>query len=110
MGMLMRTFSTGEKEPMLKMFNTYKESKMEYCCILWSPVQQRLINELENIQKSITSKIKGMEELNYHGRLKKLDMYNLERRRDQCFIIFGWQQFEGKQVGNSETGELYQKA
>ena len=28
MGMLLRTFSTIEKEPMLKMFNTYVRSKM----------------------------------------------------------------------------------
>ena len=29
MGMLLRTFSTREKEPMIKMFNTYVKSKME---------------------------------------------------------------------------------
>ena len=29
MGMLLRTFSTREKDPMLKMFNTYIKSKME---------------------------------------------------------------------------------
>ena len=40
MGMLLRTFSTREKEPMLKMFNTYIKSKLEYCCIVWSPVSQ----------------------------------------------------------------------
>ena len=70
MGMLLRTFSTREKEPMLKMFNTYIKSKMEYCCIVWSPVNQKWIYELEKIQKNFTKKIKGMEELNYHERLK----------------------------------------
>ena len=34
MGMLLRTFSTREKKPMLTMFNTYIKSKMEYCCIV----------------------------------------------------------------------------
>ena len=70
MGMLLRTFSTREKEPMLRMFNTYIKSKMEYCCIVWSPVSQKWIYELEKIQKSFTSKINGMEELDYHERLK----------------------------------------
>ena len=95
MGMLFRTFSTRDKVPMIKMFNTYIKSKLEYCCIVWSPVQQAYINELEKIQKTFTSKINGMEELDYHERLIKLDMYSLERRRDRYFIIYGWQQIEG---------------
>ena len=33
MGMLLRTFSTREKQPMMRMFNTYFKSKMEYCYI-----------------------------------------------------------------------------
>ena len=96
MGMLLRTFSTREKEPMLRMFNTYIKSKMEYCCIVWSPVSQKWIYELEKIQKSFTSKINGMEELDYHERLKKLNLYSLERRRERYLIIYGWQQLEGK--------------
>ena len=82
-------------QPMLKMFNTYIKSKMEYCCIVWSPVNQKWIYELEKIQKNFTKKIKGMEELNYHERLKKLNMYSLERRRERYMIIYGWQQLEG---------------
>ena len=77
MGMLLRTFSTREKEPMLRMFNTYIKSKMEYCCIVWSPVNKKWIYELEKIQKSFTSKINGMEELDYHERLEKLNLYTI---------------------------------
>ena len=97
MGMLFRTFSTRDKEPMIKMFNTYIKSKLEYCCTVWSPIQQTYINEIEKIQKTFTSKINGMEGLDYHERLKKLDMYSLERRRDRYYIIYGWQQLEGIQ-------------
>ena len=95
MGMLLRTFSTREKEPMLKMFNTYIKSKMEYCCIVWSPIKQKWIYELEKIQKNFTRQINGMEGLNYHERLKKLKLYSLERRRERYMIIYGWQQLEG---------------
>ena len=94
MGMLFRTFNTREEGPMLKLFNTYIKSKMEYCCIVWTPSQQAMINELENIQRTFTSRINGMEGLDYHERLKKLKMYSLERRRDRYLIIFGWQQIE----------------
>ena len=57
-------------------------------------MEQKYINELENIQKIFTKKIDGMEELDYHERLKKLNMYSLERRRDRYLIIYGWQQIE----------------
>ena len=75
MGMLLRAFSIREKEPMIKLFNTYIKSKLEYCCIVWSPIQQTYIAELENIQRIFTSKINGMEGLDYHERLKKLNIY-----------------------------------
>ena len=79
---------------MLRMFNTYIKSKMEYCCIIWSPMSQKWIYELEKMQKSFTSKINGMEKLDYHERLKKLNLYSLERRRERYMIIYGWQQLE----------------
>ena len=34
---LMRTFSIREREPMIKLFNSYIKSKLEYCCVIWSP-------------------------------------------------------------------------
>ena len=36
MDMLLQTFNTRRKEPMLKIFNTCIKSKIEYCCIVWS--------------------------------------------------------------------------
>ena len=35
-----------------------------------------------------------MDGLDYHERLKKLNMYSLERRRERYLIINGWQQIE----------------
>ncbi|CAL4066080.1 unnamed protein product [Meganyctiphanes norvegica] len=36
-----------------------------------------------------------MERLNYHQRLKKFNMYSLERCRDRYRLIYGCQQIEG---------------
>ena len=41
-----------EKEPMLKLFNNIK-SKLDYCCIVGSPVNQKWIYVLEKIQKKL---------------------------------------------------------
>ena len=93
-GMILRTFHSREPEIMMKLFSTYLRSKMEYCCSIWSPSMQNEINELERIQKSFTSKINGMEELDYHQRLKALKLYSLERRRERYLIIYAWQMTE----------------
>ena len=34
--------------------------------------------------------------MDYHERLKKLNLYSLERRRERFMIIYGWQQLEEK--------------
>lgn len=93
-GIICRTFATRDPEIMLKLFNTYIRSKLEYCCSIWSPTLQSEINELERMQKTFTSKIYGMEEKDYHERLKILNLYSLERRRERYFIIYAWQMIE----------------
>merc|ERR1712121_284057 len=60
MAHLMRTFSIREREPMIKLFNLYIKSKLEYCCVIWSPSaedqNQDEINTIEKIQKAFTKK------------------------------------------------------
>ena len=94
-GLLLRTFSIRQEIPMMRLFNSYIRSKLEYCCLVWSPSQQSDINKLERIQKNFTSRISGMEDLNYHQRLSKMKLYSLERRRERYMIISAWQQIEG---------------
>ena len=94
-GMIFRTFITREAEVMLCLFKTYIRSRLEYCCSIWSPVLQGEINEIERVQKSFTSKIEGLEGLDYHQRLVKLGLYSLERRRERYLIIYAWQMIEG---------------
>ena len=62
---------------------------------MWSPNAKGDINKIERIQKNFSSKIDGMEGLDYHQRLKELRMYSLERRRERYLIIYAWQMLEG---------------
>merc|ERR1712198_638670 len=68
------------KEPMMRLFNAYVRSKMEFCSIVWSPSEQAYINEMEKIQKAFTSRIEGTENMDYHERLREHELYSLERR------------------------------
>ena len=95
---LMRTFSIREREPMIKLFNSYIKSKLEYCCVIWSPSAwdrgQDRINMIEKIQQTFTKKIEGLENLDYHQRLKECGLYSMERRRERYMIIYAWQMLE----------------
>ena len=94
--MLLRTFETREAGPMLKMFNSFIHSKLEYCSMIWNPHKKEEIDKIERIQQNFTSKIRGLEQMDYHERLKKLGLYSLERRREQFLIINAWQKLEGE--------------
>merc|ERR1711962_1703756 len=82
-GLLLRTFKTREVEPMLKMFNSFIRSKLDYCSIIWTPDKKEEIDKIERIQRNFRSKIRGLEEKNYHERLRILKLYSLERRRER---------------------------
>ena len=57
-GLLLRIFDT--RDPVLmKMFNAYIRSKIEYCSLIWSPWKKVDIDKLERIQKNYTKQHQG---------------------------------------------------
>ena len=61
-------------------------------CTLICNVHQ--INNLERVQRTFTKYITGMYELSYEERLKALNLYSLQRRRDRYLIIYIWKIIE----------------
>ena len=53
---------------------------------------------IEKIQQAFTKKIEGLENLDYHQRLKECNLYSMERRRERYMIIYAWQMLEGKKT------------
>ena len=93
---MLRTFKTIEAKPMMKMFNSFIRSKLDYCCLIWNPIKKEDIDKIKRIQRSFTAKIRGLEGMDYHERLKILKTYSLESSRERFLIINAWQQIEGK--------------
>ena len=52
------------------------------------------INAIENIQRKFTKHITGMHSLSYENRLKCLNLYSLQRRRDRYTAIYVWKIME----------------
>ena len=46
--------------------------------------------QLESVQRSFTNRMNSTSGLSYWQRLKHLNIYSLERRRERYFIIYTW--------------------
>ena len=85
---ILRTFKSRAQEVMLYLYQSYVIPRIEYASILWNPYLVRNIIRLEAVQRTMTSKIDGLQKLNYHQRLRKLKMYSMQRRRERFIAIY----------------------
>lgn len=90
----LRTFQSRSQEVVMLLYKTYVRPILEYSCALWSPHLIKDITAIEAIQRSITAKIEGLENLNYWERLKELNLYSLQRRRERYQIIHMYKIFK----------------
>ena len=90
MGWILRTFRTRDKNSMLTLWKSLVRPILDYCCQLWSPVEKGLIRDIESLQRTFTSKINEVKHLDYWNRLRVLNLYSLERRRERYIILYIW--------------------
>ena len=100
---VLRTFATREKTPMLTLFKSLVQCKLDYCSQLWSPTSKGDINRLEMVQRNFLRKISGIGRLPYWDQLKSLKLYSQERRRERYMIIYVWRILEGQVPNTSDT-------
>ena len=56
--------------------------------MLWSPTKIGDISLLEGVQRTATSKIADLDDLNYWQRLSALGLMSLQRRRERYIILY----------------------
>ena len=109
----LRTFRTRSKRVMLQLLKSLVQPHLDYCSQLWSPSSQQLINKIEGVQKSLVNRIhdKELSRADYWQKLKILQLYSQERRRERYQIIFIWKVSQGMISGynipfnwNARTG------
>ena len=106
----LRSFKRRSRVVMKTIWKTLVQPKMDYCSQLWSPGDQDSINKLEAIQRHFTSKVKGLEEMDYLERLQDLKLLSQERRRERYMVIFLWKISQGMVGGYNvmkEEGEQF---
>jgi len=80
---------------MLTLWKSLVIPHLDYCLQLWSPSKRFLMQDLEGLQKSFLKGVVLPQNLNYWGKLKHLNLYSLERRRERYQIIYTWCIIEG---------------
>ena len=80
---------------MLTLYKSMVRSHLEYCCPLWHPSRVSDIELLESVQREFTRKINGCQSLSYWQRLKELDLFSLQRRRERYILICMWRILHG---------------
>jgi hypothetical protein len=95
-GYVLRTFLTRGREVMIILLRSLIFPILDYSCVVWNPHLQQDKVLLESPQRLLTSKIEGMESLDYYQRLQELKLYSAERRRDRYLILYIFKIIQGR--------------
>ena len=84
---VLSVFRARDRYTMLTLYKSIVRSHLENCCPLWNPSQIGDIQLLESVQRTFTSRIKGVQHMNYWTRLSSLNLMSLQRRRERYIIL-----------------------
>ena len=91
---ILRTFESRSPGLMLNLWKSLVIPILDYCSQLWSPSKVGEIQQIEEIQKAFTRKIRYNTKRDYWERLKHYHLYSLQRRRGRYRIIYVWKILE----------------
>ena len=87
---LLSAFKSRSSFVLMTLYKSLVRSLLEYCCPLWSPFSIHELQTLESVQRRLTSKIAGLERLDYWSRLQSLGLMSLQRRRERYILLYLW--------------------
>lgn len=87
LGMISRAIVYKDIDIMLSLYKTLVRPLVEYCTPAWAPHYQKDKDKLERVQHRFTRMIPELRKLPYEDRLKKLNLWSLEERRNRTDLI-----------------------
>jgi len=83
LGMINRTIKYKERKIMVRLYKSLVRPHLEYCVSAWSPHCLKDKELLERVQHRFTCMFKDLRQRNYGERLKSLNFWTLEERRNR---------------------------
>lgn len=77
-------FKSRNRTLLKKAFITYVRPLLEYCCCIWSPHYNYLIDNIERVQRYFTKRVPGLWHTSYQDRLEVLNLDTLTHRRNKA--------------------------
>ena len=90
---VLSVFKTRDRVVMITLYKSLVRSLLEYCCPLWDPVKTTEIQLLEGVQRTFTSRLGGLYDMDYWERLSHLKLMSLQRRRERYVILMMWKTY-----------------
>ena len=94
-GYILRTFMTRDHEPMMCLFKALVIPIVDYCSIIWNPYKRKDIEAIEKVQRNFTKKLHNLQDMNYYERMKYLQIYSMERRRERYELLYIFKTIKG---------------
>ena len=87
LSIIKRSFDFIDENIMTLLYSTLVRPIIEYSNVIWAPHLRKHINMIEAVQRRATRIVPNLKNLNYHERLKKLNLYSLAYRRRRGDLI-----------------------
>ena len=87
MGLIRRSYKFLDQNNFIPLYKSLVRTHLDYAASVWSPSQQHLIDELEQVQRRATKLLPGLNKLSYEQRLTKLNLPTLSYRRIRSDMI-----------------------
>jgi len=87
LGLIKRTVKYKTQDLMVRLYKSLVRPHLEYCAPVWSPHYKKDKILLEKVQHRFTRLFDGLKNLEYSKRLRKLNLWTLEERRNRADLI-----------------------
>ena len=87
LGKINRCFHFRDKKVFLRLYIQFVRPHLEFATSVWSPWNKADIDIIENVQKQAVKMISGLQAHSYEERLKELNLWTLEKRREMFDMV-----------------------